>query len=878
MTHKLILDKGWQLYCPARSGEIPTQAIYDINPENDAGSAWLDIDHMPSGVHEILHSHKLINDDFLIGEGAELKWVAENDWKYRLAFHADDSAKKPGDSYKAYLCFDKLDTVVTISLNGDEIAQWQDLYLPLRVDVTGKLKETNVLELTFRSPYAYMNEHPLPDEWKGKMPKWKVLRKPIHDFDNYLGAQPYLTLIGVFGDVALEIAVRSEFTHTEVDTLLSNGYHTGAVVTGMSVSNPDGCCVNVKIIDPDGYNICEERILFDDGKNTAKRSLLVEHPKLWWPRGYGDQPLYTVHMELLDKGGARRLDYKEYVIGFREAVTDINFNLKINNVKIRMWGANLSPLDGRTHRWNSERAKNLLDLFTGANMNTMRIWGEGEPYDDELYAECDKRGILVWQEFFGSYGMLPDWPEYQKLCEKEAGNMIMRLKHHPCIFMWCGGNEVVMGGEYDHPGERVIGLELYTKIYPAICAKLDPSRYYHITSPCGGDFANDPREGDSHGYEMWWYVPGMEYPVAFTEHMRVSGPALKSVRRWIGEDKLWDDGFVDAVYPKKRQRDLMPEAWFHRVGNSLDTKAGPVHEFRDADSPEELAYKYAAAHAKSFKNGIKRSRMGRPSHSDKPRISNMHLIWKLADTFPLIYSAIIDYYGEPYIPYYEAKRSYEPVMCCFDIRDTITLWLVNDSMRDVSGTLEFGLFTPRTNSFLVKREVNACMGAGCSGEITTLDEFGQFRSENVLYARFIDSRNGVDNLNFDYVDIERRLIFPEAKLEIAEGAAGSLLIRTDSFARCVELSAVQSDARGDTRSDTNCDCRRGVSRDNRGGSDGDDSDGDDSAFGYYFSDNYFDLIPGLTKEIRIGGARKNGLVSAKAHYSPHISTLNWSIP
>jgi hypothetical protein len=327
-----------------------------------------------------------------------------------------------------------------------------------------------------------------------------------------------------------------------------------------------------------------------------------------------------------------------------------------------MWGANLSPIDGKTHRWNPERANVLIDLFTMANMNAMRIWGEGEPYGDELYEECDRRGILVWQEFYGSYGMLPDWPAYQELCVKEAEDMISRLKHHPSIFMWCGGNEVIMGGEYDHPGERVIGLELYTKLLPEVCARLDPGRYYHITSPYGGAFANDPREGDSHGYEMWWYVPGMEYPVAFTEHMRVSGPALKSVKRWIDAGSLWDDGFVDATYPWKRQKDLMPKAWFHRVGNSLDTKAGPVHEFRDADSPAELAYKYAAAHAKSFKNGIKRSRMGRPSYSEKPRISNMHLIWKFADTFPLIYSAIVDYYAEPYIPYYEAKRSYEPVM------------------------------------------------------------------------------------------------------------------------------------------------------------------------------------------------------------------------
>jgi hypothetical protein len=339
---------------------------------------------------------------------------------------------------------------------------------------------------------------------------------------------------------------------------------------------------------------------------------------------------------------------------------------------------------------------------------------------------------------------------------------------------------------------------------------------------------------------MWWYIPGMEYPVACTELMRVSGPALKSMRRWISEDKIWDPSFVDATYPSKRREDLVPSAWYHRVANSLDIKAGPVHEFRDADTPYELAYKYAVAHAKAFKNGIKRSRMGRPSWSDRPRISNAHLIWKLADTWPLIYSAIIDYYLEPFIPYYEAKRSYEPVMCCFDIRDSITLWLVNDSAVDVSGLLEYGIFTPRTNKFLEKHSIKAKMAPGQSGEIISLDDFGQFRSENILYARFADKRHGIDYTNIDYVDIDRRLVFPEAKIELAV-EKGILLVGTDTFARCVELE---------------------------GNDNGDE-------FGFYFEDNYFDLLPGIVKRIPVHGKHSCGLISAKPHYSPHRTTVQW---
>jgi hypothetical protein len=813
MKQRIKIDQNWQLSAPKNDG-------------------WLDIPHMPMGIHEILYDKKIIGEDFIIGEGENLKWVAEQDWSYRCVF------KAPQIKDSAFLYFHELDTIVRIVLNGEEIARHEDIYFPLRVEVGGKTREENTLELHFKSPFIYMKEHPLPSEWEGKITPWKVLRKPITEFINYLGAQPYITLIGVFGDIYLEVIDHAELKTVDVEPLLSNGYHVGAVAVRVSASKLEGIFAHVTVFDLAGKEAGQADFHFTEGE--AEACIRINDPQLWWPRGYGKQALYKVEINLLRQGSGEVLDTCTKKIGFRELKTDINFNLWVNGRKIRLWGANLSPPDGKTHRWNRERMKKILDLFEMANMNTLRVWGEGEPFDDELYHECDVRGILVWQEFYGSYGMLPDWPEYQALCVKEAEYQILRLKHHPCIFMWCGGNEVVMGGEFDHPGEKVIGLELYTKLYPSLCARLDPSRFYHITSPYGGAFANDPREGDCHGYEMWWYVPGQEYPVAFTEHMRVSGPALKSMKRWIPEGKLWEDDFVDATYPYKRKNDLMPKAWYHRTGQMLDLKAGPVHEFRDADTPYELVYKYAAAHAKSFKNGIKRSRMGRPSYSGKLRISNAHLVWKFVDTFPLIYSAIVDYYLEPFIPYYEAKRSYEPVMCCFDIRDSITLWLVNDGITDVSGTLEYGIFTPRTNKFLELREVNAKMAAGESGEITSLDEFGQFRSENILFARFVDKKNSIDYINIDYVDIDRRLIFPEAKLTL--GIEGEVLsVSSDQFARCVEL---EGNEKGDE-------------------------------FGFYFEDNYFDLLPGITRKIRINGKHRGGIITAKAHYSPHKSMIKW---
>ena len=77
------------------------------------------------------------------------------------------------------------------------------------------------------------------------------------------------------------------------------------------------------------------------------------------------------------------------------------------------------------------------------NMNILRIWGEGSLPGKSLYDECDKRGILVWQEFMtgGGMGYPLNFPGFKENIVAEAENMIKLLRNHPSIAMWCGGNE-----------------------------------------------------------------------------------------------------------------------------------------------------------------------------------------------------------------------------------------------------------------------------------------------------------------------------------------------------------------------------------------------------------------------------------------------------
>ena len=812
LKQNISLKQGWQL--------------------EDPGGGLLSIASMPRQVHEILHENGLISDDFLIGLGEDSKWVAERDWTYRCRFSCDNA------DAEAYLWFGCLDTIAEIYLNGEQIASSRSIYLPLRIRVTGKLKSgENLLEIRFESPYRYMDEHPLPPNWQGKFQPARLLRKSGCDFNDYLGARPYLTLIGVAGEIQLQLIDKAEITSFDPAAELSDKLTDGSITVKLSASCCDYLTAKITVCGPDGKNSAESTMELSSGAGECR--IEIPNPHLWWPIGYGEHPLYTVEAQLLCGGEVIDSCVKE--VGFRTLTANHDFDVRINGRKVRLWGANLPPFDGKTHCWNPERAAALLNFVELGNMNTLRIWGEGEQLNDEFYRMCDQRGILLWHEFYHGYGMQPNTEEHFELCLKEAEYHIKRLRHHPSIFMWCGGNEGLMGGEFDQPGAEPIGSEIYA-MYEELAQRLDPNRYFHLNSPYCGAYTNDPTTGDCHGYEMWWYVPGMEYPVAFTEHMRVSGAQVKSLRRFIPEDELWPKDFVNISLYSDKNAKMMPEGWLKRTGGMLERKCGPIHLFRDADSPEELAYKYSAAHALSFKQGIARSRMGRPSGSDIPRISNCHLIWKLSDTWPLIYSAIIDYYLEPYMPFYAAKRGYEPVAVCFDIRDHITAWLVNDSPNDVEGTLEYGIYSMTDGKFTAKAEAKVKMAAGESGEAVCFDSFGQFRTDNVICAHFVDRENDIDYRVHDLVDIERRLIFPDAKLSMT--VKGDVLsITSDDFAHCVELS----------------------------GNDGGDE------FGFYFEDNFFDLLPGVEKRVRILGRHTKGRIKGKAHYSTDACELDWQL-
>jgi hypothetical protein len=307
------------------------------------------------------------------------------------------------------------------------------------------------------------------------------------------------------------------------------------------------------------------------------------------------------------------------------------------------------------------------------------------------------------------------------------------------------------------------------------------------------------------------------------------------------EEDIWPEGYTPArqngdPYP-------FPRTWMNYSTASSFRKTGPVEQFYTATDALSLIHNVGMAEAIYYRDVIERQRRGRPaSDPDGNRRCGGYLVWKFNDSWPQIYSAKVDYFQEPLHTYYTLKRSYRPVMLSFDMSSYITLWAVNDSREIVQGTVTFKLFHIGRNKLTSERSVPVEIAPGESKVLIDLYKAGiaSFRLEHVLYAELKDGDGEVLATTHRFADIENRINFPDARLEVSvEG--NELTLTADKYARTVYLTG--------------------------------DADGD--PFGWFFGDNYFDLFPGEVKKVRILGDHKRGTITAKPWYSPHETSVEW---
>ena len=302
---------------------------------------------------------------------------------------------------------------------------------------------------------------------------------------------------------------------------------------------------------------------------NAPLHIEIENPQLWWPNGYGSQPLYTVTVELLI--GGMVADVWEKRIGLRTMTMSTEkdewgneFAHVVNGVKIFAMGADYIPEDHLLGRVTPEVTRKLLNTAKFANFNAIRVWGGGYYPDDWFFNICDELGLVVWQDFMFACAVYDLTPEFEANIKQEFIENIKRIRHHACLGLGCGNNEMEMFVEQRNqwvtkPSHVRDYFLMYERIIPEIVKEYDPQTFYWPASPSSGgsmDFPNDPDRGDVHNWEVWHgNKPFSEYRKYYFRYLSEFGfqafPSEKTIETFTDDPK---DKNIFSYVMEKHQR------------------------------------------------------------------------------------------------------------------------------------------------------------------------------------------------------------------------------------------------------------------------------------------------------------------------------------
>lgn len=643
---------------------------------------------VPGDVHTDLQLHGLIENPHLGLNEFKTQWIGRCAWEYSTQFQVSELASHN------QLVFAGLDTIAEVFLNDQHILSARDMHLSYTVDVDAVLRTgSNELKVIFDSQEDWAESQ---EREVGKYPNaysdpTNQIRKMACNYGWDWG--PTLVTAGIWRPIQLVQWDKARFDGLIVNPTVISGTPT-LLCSGELLGSGDH---QVAIIH-------QGKTLATINSSDAKFSGSVEVAgvDLWWPVGYGEQPLYDFEIQLLDADG-EILETVTKRIGFRsiELVSELDghgksFEIRVNGQRIWVRGANWIPDHTSLNQVTAERYAKRIQDAKDANMNLLRIWGGGIFETEEFYRSCDELGLLVWQDFLFACASYPETDFNTDLIRQEAVHAVTRLSSHCSLVLWNGSNENIWGyfdwGWQEPLAGRAWGLGYYQTVIPEVIAKLDPTRPYQPSSPWSGTLEihpNDPDHGTAHLWEPWNrqdYVTYLdEVPRFVTEYGYQSPASYSTLRNALGEKELWED----SEGMKAHQKALDGKGKLHR---GLDLRfPGLTEDFDDWHYLSQLE------HARALNVGIRHLR----SHHD---ISAGSVIWQLNDCWPVVSWAMIDFEGKRKPAWHSVRKAYAPRIVSFSKQNSKpSVVLVNDADQEWSTTVHISRASLNGNSEVVQK-------------------------------------------------------------------------------------------------------------------------------------------------------------------------------
>ncbi len=661
---------------------------------------------VPGSVYQDLLDNGRMEDPYY--RDNELKSLAlmDNDFTYRTNFEADAELLQRDH---ILLHFDGVDTIADIYVNGQLIAAVNNMHRTWEFPVKELLLAgTNELRLEFQSPTRFCAEADARKPITGStdaMRGFPYLRKAHCMFGWDWG--PRLPDAGLWRDVTLvaydEVRLdgvyitqkHERIQNTDRQEILSipkvtlfprvdveKADYERILSFGKDDAKLADYQYRVTVTDPDG------------NEWTGTEKIEIENPRLWWPNGFGEQPLYQVKVELLQ--GKQIVDVWQKRIGLRTMTMHIekdeygeSFAHEVNGVRIFAMGADYIPEDNILSRVTPERTYDLLLQARNANFNCIRVWGGGNyPYDG-FWDACDELGLIVWEDFMFACAVYDLTEEFEENITAEFIDNVKRIRHHASLGLWCGNNEMEMfvdegWGDLRQKSDYV---KMYEYIIPKVLKNYDPNTFYWPASPSSGGAFDEPNaenRGDVHYWDVWHgNKPITEYRKFYFRYVSEFGfqsfPALKTVETFTEPE----DRNVFSYVMEKHQRNSSANG---KIMNYME------QTFLYPTSFDLVLYASQLLQAEAIRYGVEHFRRNRGRCMGA-------VIWQLNDCWPVASWSSIDYYGRWKALHYAAKRFFAPVMisCAeegiltqdtnpnaqpYEVKKSITLNVTNETMED----------------------------------------------------------------------------------------------------------------------------------------------------------------------------------------------------
>ncbi len=623
-----------------------------------------------------LHQAGLIPDPYWGRNEYQLRWIGQSDWTVTRTIDLEQT--------DYVLCLEELDTVATVVVNGKAVFEAANAFRRYRIDISDVLTiGRNEVEIQFRSAIKAAEEEQARQPFfvpyhtqNNPLANGNMLRKQQCDFgwDWNIALAPF----GIYGAIRLEPKQAARIEAVQISQEHSPGVAAVSVSVALEAPAPHDMAWSITLCGQSASGVLLA------GASQIKAALRIETPDLWWPAGWGDQPLHDLVITVGDQQTRRRLGLRDLKLISEPDGVGRSFKLSVNGQDVFARGANWIPADALAGRIEPNEVRDLLGSAVAANMNMIRVWGGGRYEPGWFYDMCDELGLMVWQDFMFACNLYPATEGFLAEAALEARDVVLRLHHHACLAVWCGDNEVI--GALTWFEESIKDRDRYLVAYDRLNRTLEtalkdvsPEANWWPSSPSPGplsfgDAWHDDSSGDMHFWSVWHEGRDFDHyrdvaPRFCSEFGFQSYPSMPVIRRFAAEQ----DWNIASPVMESHQKNGGGNA---RIAETM------FRSFRFPTDFESFVYLSQVQQGIAIKTAVTHWR------TLKPHCMGM-LYWQLNDSWPVCSWSSLNHGGSWKLLHHMARHFYAPVIVTVVPQENrLAVKAVNDTRSPVAVAVE----------------------------------------------------------------------------------------------------------------------------------------------------------------------------------------------